>query len=356
MQAKSPFSSPRAARKPKPGRPVGRFTQHRRIDRLREVLEDAPRGLTLEEIAHLLRITQRSVRRYLNELDAATELESIETAPGGAHVWRIKPSERGRAVPLRRAQAYALLATRRELEVLRGSALFDELELAFSSMERVAKTPFRASEKTEISGESELGARFFVLPPAARSYQARGEDMDELFRAVADLRVVRYRPRTRAGEPRGERVELCPYAMVLHKGAIVVLGARKGTSEVETLPFEAMTEVRASESERFELPPTFDASHYVHGELGVGPPQPRVRAVVEFDARVGDDIRSRKWHPAQKVATAPDGRVRLSVPLVSTQAIASWVLSFGDSARVVDPPELAREVGAMLTRAAARYR
>src|SRR3954468_14615927 len=115
-----------ARRTPKRGRPVGTFTQHRRIDKLRELLESEPRGLTLAELAQMLRITPRSVHRYLRALDGTREnedlqtLESIETTPGGARLWRIKPGERGRSVALRRAQAYGLLATRRALEILRG--------------------------------------------------------------------------------------------------------------------------------------------------------------------------------------------------------------------------------------------
>lgn len=340
---------------PRVGRPVGRFTQHRRIDKLRDLLENEPRGLTLEDLATTLRITQRSVRRYLNELQGVTELESIETSPGGAHLWRIKPSERGRAVPLRRAQAYAILATRHALEVLKGSALYDEVDIALGHIEKVAQTPFRASGKAEISGERHLEARFFVLPPTSRSYSARGEDLDELFRAVADLRVLRFRPRARPGEPKPERVTFFPYAMIVHKGSIHVLGVRRGAQEVDVLPLESMTEVRTSETEHFELPEDFDVSHFVHGEFGVGRPA-RARAVVEFDARVADDIRARKLHPAQRLATSPDGRVRVSVPLANTASVVSWVLSYGDAARVVEPPELAREVGIVLERAAARYR
>src|SRR6185369_6532076 len=106
------------------------------------------------------------------ELENATDLEGIETAKGGAYLWRIKPSERGRAVALRRAQAYALLATRRALDVLKGSALYDEVDLALIQIEKIAETPFRAQSKAEISGERNLEARFFVLPPTSRTYAA----------------------------------------------------------------------------------------------------------------------------------------------------------------------------------------
>ncbi len=353
------IAKPRA---PKVGRPEGRFTQHRRLDRLRELLESEPRGLTLQELARMLRVTQRSVRRYLLELDGTTNperfelLESVETTPGGAHLWRIKPGERGRAVSLRRAQAYAILATRRALDILKGSALFDEVDLALGHVEKVAQTPFREG-RAQISGEQGLEGRFFWLPPASRSYAARGEDMDELFRAVADLRVLRFRPRTPAGAARAERVVFHPYAMVVHKGSIVCLGARsqgRATTEAEVVPFEAMTELRASETEHFELPTSFDVTHYVHGEFGLGKPS-KQRALVEFEARVADEIRAKKLHRDQRIANGPEGRIRLSVPLVNVDSFTAWVLSFGDAATVVEPPEVARHVAAILERAAARY-
>jgi len=352
------------ARGPKVGRPKGRFTQHRRLDRLREVLESEPRGLTLEDLAATLRITQRSVRRYLRELDGTKPeekfelLEFVETRKGGPLLWRIKPGERGRSVPLRRAQAYALLATRRSLEVLRGSALYDEADLAIAQITKVAQTPFRSSGRSEISGDAHLEDRFFFIPPPARSYAARGEDLDELFRAVADLRVLRYRARVKPGEPRAERIPFHPYAMVVHEGAIHVLGARvvsgKPSPDVEVLPLDTMTDIRTSETEHFELPPSFDASQFLHGQFGIGRPG-RARFIVEFEARVADEVKSKRLHPQQRIATAPDGRVRMSLPLVDARAAVQFVLSWGDAARVVEPPELVNEVGNILARAASRY-
>ena len=60
--------------------------------------------------------------------------------------------------------------------------------------------------------------------------------------------------------------------MVVHKGSIVVLGVRshsRAVTDAEVVAFEAMTEIRASETEHFELPASFDVSQYVHGFGGV---------------------------------------------------------------------------------------
>jgi predicted DNA-binding transcriptional regulator YafY len=143
--------------------------------------------------------------------------------------------------------------------------------------------------------------------------------------------------------------------MVVFRGALHVVGARLGSpDEGEVIAFEAMTEIRTSETEHFELPETFELAAYLHGEFGVAPP-PRARFIVEFDARVADEIRTRRLHAQQKVFTAPDGRVRVSLPLVDRPTAIAWVLSWGDAARVVEPTDLSREVGEILARAAGRY-
>src|SRR5580700_8057161 len=143
------------------GRTAGKFTQSRRLDHLRSQLEAHTAGLTLEDMAGLLRVSTRAVRRYLRELGLVTELEAVPVAPGAANMWRIKPSERGRTVALRRAQAHGLLSARRVFEVLRGSALFDEIDLALRQVEQVAHRPTaRTGVRGDVPAEARLEDRF----------------------------------------------------------------------------------------------------------------------------------------------------------------------------------------------------
>lgn len=343
---------------PRVGRPTGAFTQNRRLAELKRALEAEPLGLTLDDLAIALGVTQRSVRRYLKEYDGHEKdprlsmLEFVQTSPGGPYRWRIKASERGRSLQLRREQAYALLATRRALDVLSGSALFDYAEIAFGQIAKIAETPFKL--KDQISGERGLEDRFFWLPPTAATY--RGDDLDELFRAVADLRVLRFRPRAKsqASDPR-ERALLHPYAMIVHDGSVYVIGALASTNTTDVIALDAMSELRASETEHFDLPASFDVTSWVHGDLGVARPS-RARAIIEFEARVADAVRAKKLHPQQKVGVAPDGRMRISLPYVAEDRLVAQILAWGDAARVIEPPDLAERVASILERAAARYR
>lgn len=336
----------------KGGRPKGRFTQHQRLDKLKTVLEGHPGGLALAELAAMLRVTHRSVLRYLRYLQSRDpdQLESIETMPGGAHLWRIKPSERGRTIALRRTQAYGLLSTRRVFDVMKGSAFYDELDVALREVQKLAQRPARPGE---IPSNQRLEQRLLYLPPAPRNYRQRGEELDVLFQSVAELRTLTFRVRG-VGGARPLPITLHPYAMVLHKGAIVVVGMNVTAKEVQCFPFDRMLDT-ARGSDRFTLPDGFDVGQFLQGEFGVCRAS-RTWALVEFDARVADDIRARKFHPAQKLATSADGRVRLSIPLGDRAAVLAWVMSYGDAARVIEPPELVHEAGEALERAASRYR
>ncbi len=330
------------------GRPLGSFTQHRRLSKLQTALEAHPGGVELVDLAGMLHVTTRSVRRYLDELAKITELESVPKEPGGAHLWRIKPTERGRSVHLRRTQAYALLAARTAFEPLRGSAIFDELDLAHRQILQLAQRPTRGVVKGEIASDQRLEERFIYLPHPPRTITKRGDEVDAIFLAVAELYALRF--------SYGEKARhLHPYAMVVHKGAIVVVGWELGAAEVRCFAFERMSDVTAYEEERFPLPADFDVTPFLQGAFGVVRPGARTRVVVEFDAKAAHEVQRTKLHPSQKVAVAPDGRVRLSLSLPDVTELKRWVLAFGDQARVIEPDGLAAEVAAAHKRAAARY-
>jgi predicted DNA-binding transcriptional regulator YafY len=368
---------------PRVGRPTGKFTQHRRLDVLREKLEVHAGGLSLEDLASMLRITTRSVRRYLRELALITEVESIEVRPGGAHLWRIKPSERGRAVLLRRTQAYALLAARRVFEPIRGSALFDEIDVALRQVQQVAHRPAaRPTSRVDAPADVPLDDRFAYVPMAPRAYANRSEDIDRVFQAVAELTVLRFRYRDAASEPRddrrderrgegkdgkdlrdrGARITAHPYALVLHGGSIVCVARDLDRDAARAFAFDRMGDFDAAGGEareRFELPVDFDIADWLQGDFGVARAARSVKLLVEFEPRAADGLRTRRVHPSQKVAVAADGRVRMSLSVPESPEILdrvrAWLLGFGAAAHVVEPRELADDIAGELRRAASRY-
>jgi predicted DNA-binding transcriptional regulator YafY len=308
----------------------------------------------------MLRMTTRSVRRYLRELSLVTELESLEVQPGGAHLWRIKPSERGRTVALRRTQAYALLAARRVFDVLRGSALYDEVDLALRQIEQVAHRP-TGRTPPHADADAPLDDRFAYVPSLPRAYADRGEDVDAAFQAVSDRTVLRFRygDASDGATTKGARVTAHPYALVLHGGTITCVARDVDRATTRAFVLDRMGDLRAAESERFQVPDDFAIADWLQGDFGVARAPRTVKLLIEFDPRVADTVRWRKGHPSQKNAVSRDGRVRVSLSVPETPEVLgrvrAWVMAFGAAATVIEPAELAGDVAAELRRAAARY-
>src|SRR6185295_3456892 len=229
------FARPLGNDPPKPlGRPRGRFTQHRRLDKLRAMLEHHPKGMTLYELAEAVGVTPRSMRRYLKEVSHELELEPLPTRAGGALRWRVKSGDLPRKIELRRTQAYAILAARRLFEPMKGSTLFDEIEMATERLLALAQRPGRGPNAG--LADARLEQRFLYHPVAPKDYSNKTEELDDLFQAVADLRPLkcRYRSGSREGDDGvkaatgEETIIIHPYAMVLYKDAIYCVGLHTG--------------------------------------------------------------------------------------------------------------------------------
>lgn len=344
------------------GRPAGKFTQHKRMSQLRQLLERHPTGVTLAEVAAHLAITPRSARRYLRELQGRKscdiDLESVHKR--GQKHWRIPAMDVPRRVAVRRTQAYALLAARPLFETMRGSTVYQEIDLAAESLIGVARRPGRGPNAGMLGDE--LERRFRYVPFAPKDYTARSEDLDNLFHAVADLRPVGMRYPTGSGDalatgPGGsERVTIHPYALVLYKEAIYVLGYDLAQGEIRTFDLDFVRDARVEQAQHFELPADFSVDDYAQGQFGLWRNRGvTTDAIIDFDAPIAPQLSSRRIHPSQRLEPLPGGGVRMQLSLGDPSELAAWVLGFGSLAVVREPKALRDQVQSTLAAALVRY-
>lgn len=308
--------------------------------------------MTLYELAEALAVTPRSMRRYLREVEREMDLISSPERAGGPLRWRIDPSAMPRKVELRRTQAYALLAARRVFEPMRGSTLFEEIDMATKRLVSIARRPGRGPNAGV--ADARLEDRFLYLPFAPKDYRQKTEELDDLFQAVADLRPLRCRYK-RAKEAAEERISIHPYAMVLYREAIYCVGLHVPKNEIRTFLLDRMRDTEVSATDRFELPPDFKIDDYFQGQFGIFRGAQQMRVIVDFDAKVADLVRSRKVHTTQRLTSLPEGGVRLTMTVGDLTEVVSWVLGFGDTARVMEPADLVERVKGELERALANY-
>jgi len=307
--------------------------------------------MTLQQIADALQVTTRSARRYLRELQRELDLDKVAAA-SAAPLWRLSAEDRPRRVALRRAQSYALLAARSVFEPLRGSALFEEIDLANKAILAVARRPGRGPN----AGVADAGLedRFVYAPKGPLSFGHDTECLDVLYHSVSDLRPMSCKWHDDAGIL--QNVVILPYAMVLHNDSVFAIGRLAHESVVRVFPIERLLDASASDQEHFEVPPSFSLNDYLQGAFGLWCGSEKIRVVIDFSPDAAPQVRNRRIHPSQKVSALRGGGLRLTMSLGQPDQVASWVLSFGDTARVVEPESLRSLVIQKLKAAVSLYR
>jgi predicted DNA-binding transcriptional regulator YafY len=61
------------------------------------------------------------------------------------------------------------------------------------------------------------------------------------------------------------------------------------------------------------------------------------------------------WHPTQRFRRVTGGGIEMTMDVRGTTEVVSWVLGFGDKARVVEPKGLRDQIAGELASAAAAY-
>lgn len=344
---------------PKVGRPKGAYTQHRRLNDLRELLENHPKGLPLFELAGRLEVTDRSVRRYLRELEREVDVERVPDPDGlGGVIVKIPTRDLPRRVNLHRTQIYGLLMARRVFRMLEGTAFQETLGSAVDKLlSHVQRPPRRGAQ---VDPDTRLEDRFLYLPaaPMRRLDPDAAEVVDVILDACAQLRVCLVEYRKHDGGGAVEKLTIHPYAVVLYKDAIYCVAWVHERAAMRTLRVDRIVDANAR-LEHFELPDDFRVDAHFAGQFGVhtgGEPQ---RVVVDFHPRVADLVRSRSFpgeHGGEAACSPlPGGGVRLDMRVPLTPELKSWVLSFGETARVVEPAKLVEQVVAELRQAARGY-
>lgn len=333
----------------------GETGQVARALRVLDALRGFKRGRLISELAAEVGASERTVKRDLAELQEAGFEISRKPVEGRAAARLIEQSYS--TVAITRRERYTLLAVRRIFDVLKGTSFADDIESLLRKLEQRMSPDERSEHAT-------FGERFAYVPDGGtKTYTGKDDVLDALLTGVLSRKLVRYAYQGARGRP--QRGLLAPFAMLLYKHGLYVIGKRVGSSsETESLEQGAVIHMaveRFSEAEwlretSFAPPASFTLDNHVDGAFGVhveaGASQ---RVVVEFSRERAAYARGRTWHRTQVLEEQSDGTVRLSFVCRNLAPVVSWVLEWGPHAKVIEPKELTEMVVAELDAARSRY-
>jgi proteasome accessory factor B len=299
---------------------------------LREI-ESRRTGATIYELAALVKVSTRTIRRDLHALQEAGFAVYDEGEEAETKRWRLQTSP-FRAVEdgLSVADVAALFLSRAAVESLSGWPLADELRQAFAKLERALNPRMREFLSTL--------PQVLTTKAGPRTRSSSGRLVDStrrLFDAARDRRVIEMRYFS-AKSNRAKTYTVEPYRLALAQGGLYLIAWVPQYGEFRTFSVDRVERLSLTD-DTFKR--TRDLPQDIFGaSMGVFWGDP-IDVHVEFDPSVSAFVRGRTWHDSQQMDDLPDGRVGMRLRVSDDWALRSWLLGFGAAVRVLEPKALA---------------
>jgi len=322
---------------------------------------ESSRRVTIDDLARRTGVTTRTIRRDLEALQSAG-FPLFDEVHDGKKYWTLEQrafrrlDETGFTI----AELSALYFSRTLLECLASTPFQGDVRSAFDKLAN-ALTPgmrqFLDRLPLAIQAKAEPGARAADRGaageplPDVKEAAARSARVAQLLDAILHHRRVTMRYHSFSSN-REKEYALEPYRLVFAQGGLYLVAFVPEYRELRTFSVDRVLSVSPSE-ERFE-PMDLEEDAFAHS-LGVNQGTPPERIEIAFDARIARYVKERVWHQSQQVRDLPDGGVALTLHVSNDWALRSWILGFGQLARVTAPAELAAQIVEEIERARSLY-
>jgi predicted DNA-binding transcriptional regulator YafY len=307
---------------------------------------DAAEGVSIYDVAERLGVGPRTALRLVQALARAGE-PLYEEMSGKRKVWRLMPTARRQSITFTTAQMVALFLSRRVFDFLAGTGFKEDLDDVFAKLEATLRRKDAAAVRN-------LARKVFDVNEARHLYEGRIEDVNDIITAL--LREDRLRV-THEGVGGGKKTFVIePYTLLVYKKGLYLAGRSEGHGgEIRTFALDQFRSVEWLRGERFEVPAGYEPAQLTEGAFGLIRGKEAVKVRIRFDDKVARYVQRRMWHPTQRFRRVAGGGVEMTMQVRGTVEIVSWVLGFGGTAEVLEPPALREAVAAELAAAAARY-
>jgi predicted DNA-binding transcriptional regulator YafY len=174
-----------------------------------------------------------------------------------------------------------------------------------------------------------------------------------LTEAVVSNRVVEFEYFSlRASTP--ELRQVAPYHLACINNQWYLIGADQSRGQLRTFALTRIANVKNLKIP-FERPADFSVAKMLAGSFAAFQAARTENVKIRFDVFAARLVRERQWHKSQKMRPVDDGGVELTMRVGIAPDLENWILSWGDHAEVVEPPELRRRIGTTIRNMATKY-
>ena len=247
-------------------------------------------------------------------------------------------------VQVTEGELVALLVAQRALEQYRGTPFHRQLEVAFEKLAGGLK------DRISFSPADELSAVSFRNLGLGRTDLSV---FNSLSGAVLRQEEVRFRYR-KPGDANKSIRSVQPYHLAHRENLWYLVGFDLGRSALRTFALPRIEAVEVTKK-NFLKPSDFSPERFFSNAMGVLGGDGDHRVSIRFSPAVADRVREREWHESQEMRELPDGGLELRLRLGALAEVEQWVLGWGASAEVIEPPALRERIRDTAAKLAALY-
>lgn len=325
-----------------------KYSQATRIMQIYGALANARGGLTIAELEEKTGVTRRTLNRDLALLQQDYLIDAPEVDDRGRKRWKLLPAGPSSTVSFTRGELAALQLGRSMLAFLEQTELGGDMKEAFDKV------------TSRLGGEDgDLDRKLYALPdapPVLAGTERFGDVLNDVLTALLrERRLELDYPPSGAGEEQAERLVLDPLTLVYFRGRLYLVARNVAGGAVRPYALHRATAARWLRNEAAEIPANYHPEEYFSSSFGLFTGGEPTKVRVRFEPGPARYARERRWHRSQGVVDHADGGCELHWTIPLTPDLESWLLSFGDGARVLAPAALRERIAARLAAAAAAY-
>jgi predicted DNA-binding transcriptional regulator YafY len=294
---------------------------------------------SLIELSRMLSCSKQTVLRLVDDIKMSYGVDIEESIENRRKCYRLK----------RRVGVDPTLSlTESEISVLQMCRAFTEHLLGRKLFEEAAQALLKS--QAHLPENQRVDSRHFAsFIPGSIDYTGHHQIIRRLIKAMDEKKVCKIIYK-RIIADKSKTFYIKPLKIFSHKDTVYIHARmarypEKPYKEPDFDPLLAVHRVQKLElTERsYEFPEDYDFEKFFNQNFGVIKEE-AFEVVVEFTGYAAEYVAERIWSPDQKLTKRKDGTVKLKFSASSEPELISWILSFGDGARVVKPEWLIEDM------------
>jgi predicted DNA-binding transcriptional regulator YafY len=306
---------------------------------------------SLTELSRMLVCSKQTVLRLMDDIRRSYGVEIEETVLDRNKYYRLKKAGKvPPALALTGSEMSVLLMCQAFARHLLGSALFEEASTALE-------------KNRALAGPSPDGTEhhFTSYKPGSIDYTPHEESIKTLLKAMEQRSICKVIYRSLISS-KSKTFLVMPLKIFSHNDSMYLSARFAGKpgkpadTRREYDPLLAVHRLKRVEitDKSFEFPKDYDFEQIYNRNFGIIKDNAFI-SEVEFTGLSARYVAERMWSPDQRIRRIDDSTLRITFSASSDKELISWLLSFGDEAKLIKPQRLIDSTKDMLLKMEALY-